>query len=332
MLDRVPWLVSTPGVQHSSEVARTLAYSATSGESGVVGPTSLKVVPQGTPNGTVSVRPGVACAVSRYPGHTGQSYVMRNATATTVPIAPTSSLAGRTDAIIIRVDDAGIAGQVPADVNDFDYTKIEVIQNAPAGLKYADQLNLNYPFVLLARVTLPKSTATITSAMITDLREVVNPRERTVTRDQPWFTTNRVDLVGTGEYPVGQYYPRTDSSEDTAIETVRIPEWATQVEVEAQWLGVYVSAGTHAGNMWTTMDTVKRNSSRDNSQYYTWTASDTPGRQNWFTRDTRAIPADMRGKDCVFSLRARKGSSAGTVYMDRASGYTLRLRFLERAD
>jgi len=332
MLDPVPWLVSTPGVQHSAEVARTLAYSATNGATGVIGSSSFKVAQQGTPNNTVRVLPGVASVVSNYPGHSGQSYILRNATSTNVTIAPTSSAAGRTDAIIARVDDIGLVGQVPADVNSYNYTKIEVIQGVSAGLKYGMDLKLNYPFVLLAKITLPVSTATITSAMITDLREVVNPREKVISRDQPWFTESRVDMVGTGAYPVGQYWPRTDSREDTAIEMVRIPEWATRVEIEGNWLGVYVSAGTHAGNMWATMDSVIQNTPRDATQYYTWTAEDTATRQNWFVRDTRLIPADMRGKDAYFSLRARKASSAGTVFMDRASGYTMRLRFQEAAD
>lgn len=331
-LDRTPWLVSTQGAQHSSEVARALAFSATQGATGVIGGTSLKITAASTPSSQVRVAPGVAPVVSNYPGHSGQSYILRNATTTYVNIAPTTSAGGRTDAVIARVDDAGLVGQTPSNPNDFDYTKIQVIQGAPAGIKYESDLNLNYPFVLLAKIAIPASTATITNAMITDLREVVNPREKTVSRDQPWFTEARVDMVGTGAYPVGQYWPRTDSREDTAIETVRIPEWATRVEIEGNWLGVYVSAGTHAGNMWATMDSVIRNTPRDATQYYTWTAEDTATRQNWFVRDTRLIPADMRGKDAYFSLRARKGSSAGTVYMDKASGYTMRLRFQEAAD
>lgn len=331
-LDRTPWMVSTPGAQHSSEVARALAYSATQGATGVVGGGSLKVTANSTPNNTVKVAPGVAPVVSNYPGHFGQSYILRNATATSVTIAPTSSAGGRTDAIIIRVDDAGLVGQTPADVNAYDYTKIQVVQGVPSGTKYNSDLSLTFPFVLLAKITIPASTSTITNAMITDLREVVNPREKVVSRDQPWFTETRVDMVGTGEYPVGQYWPRTDSREDTAIEMVRIPEWATRVEIEGNWLGVYVSAGTHVGHMWATMDSVIRNTPRDATQYYMWTAEDTTTRQNWFVRDTRAIPADMRGKDAYFSLRARKATSTGTVFMDRASGYTLRLRFQEAND
>lgn len=332
MLDPTPWLVSTPGAQHSAEVARTLAYSATQGATGVIGASSFRVAANATPNNNIRVYPGVACAVSKYPGHSGQSYIMRNATTTYVSIAPTSSAGSRTDAIIARVDDASLVGQAPADPNKYSYTKIEVIQGVPASLKYDVDLNLNYPFVLLAKITIPASTATITADMVTNLREVVNARETTVTRDQPRFTEDQVYLTTTTPYPVGQYWPRTSLREDTAIELVRIPEWATRVEIEAQWLGVAVGNGKYSGHCWTTMDTVVQNTPRFATQYYRWNAEDTGTRQNWFSRDTITIPESMRGKDAYFSLRACKSTNTGSVYLDAGSGYTLRLRFQEQAD
>lgn len=333
-LDRTPWFVSTPGVHHSSEVARTVAYAATNGATGVAGSSDFKVQAQGTPNGTVQVLPGVAVSESNYSGHKGQSYIMRNASSTNVTITPTTSTGGRTDAVIVRVDDIGLVGTMPENVNTYDYTKLEVIQGVSAGLKYKSELNLNYPFVLLAKITIPASTATITNAMITDLREVVNAREKTITLTHAQIIADGFhDLTATNAFPVGEYFPDYGGTAGADIaEWVRIPEWATSMTIRAEWLGVCLEKLSGNGQVWVTYDLVAQNNPANKTQYFQWSSEDTRQRQNWICMDTRNIPLAYRGKDVAFALRARKDSTAGRVWMDARSGTTLTITFKELAD
>lgn len=336
-LDRVPWFVSTPGVQHSSEVARVLAHAATGGARGVSGSASaLRVTQAASPNGTVSVASGVAVAPSNYPGDVGQSYIMRNITSTSVNVVATGSAAGRSDAVIIRVDDVARVGQAPSDPNNYDYTKLQVIQGVSANLKYAVDLNLPYPFVLLARIDIPKSTTVITNAMIKDMRTVVLGREERVVRTFDNFLGGNKQIMTTRQpYPVGQYFPKTSAAEDfSPIHTVRVPEWATEMEIRAEWLSVALKAGSGNGEMWVTYDTVVRNQPAYSTSAFRWSSEDTTQRQSWTVVDTVPVPAAVRGEDLLFALRANRITStvAGEVWADAATGVVLDIRFLERAD
>lgn len=332
MLDPTPWIVSTPGAQHSSEVARALAFSATQGATGVIGASSFRVTAQSTPNNTVAILPGVASAVSRYPGHVGQSYVLRNATTTNAAIAPTTSAGGRTDAVIARVDDVGLVSQAPADPTNYSYTKIEVIQGVPASLKYPSELNLNYPFVLLAKITIPASTATITDAMITNLREVVNGRETSVIRTIGIPSGQVSPITVNTAWPVGSNFP-TAALYPASSRTVRVPEWATAMEIRAEWIGSAARAGAGGGSVWVTWGLNESDTSRK-TRPGVWQTEDTNGRQNLVSVDSVAVEPDIRGKDIIFVPRGRRDSTTATpkMQMDEASSFVLTVRFFEKAD
>lgn len=335
-LDPTPWFVSTPGAEHSSDVARVLAFAATGGRTGVVGSSgSLRVSALASPGAQVHVASGVAVAPSRYTGHAGQSYIMRNATATNVAIAPTTTSGGRTDAIIIRVDDVALTGQPPSDPTKYDYTKFQVIQGVSANLRYAVELNLNFPFVLLAKVTLPANTSAVTAAMVTDLRDLVLGREETVTRTYAQVPGDPKQLLtATNAYPHGQYFPIMGGDEG-AMHDILVPEWATEMEIRAEWMGVAMHALTGNGQVWVSYDLVRQNMPAYATQSFRWASSDTAGRQNWTAIDTVTVPKAYRGRVVRFALRAnRTGASSSTkeIWTDAHSGLSLTIRFMERAD
>lgn len=110
-------------------------------------------------------------------------------------------------------------GSRRADPNNFDYSRLTVIQGVPAGTKTAKELNLGYPAIELAKITIPASTATITNAMITDPRRVAQPKTE---RELLLGVSAPADLKNTAFAQWPKYAP-----------TVSVPPWATWVKVVA---------------------------------------------------------------------------------------------------
>lgn len=327
-LDLTPWMIGG-GAVHSVEVARLLAYASTSGAEGVVEPASLAVKAQSTPNGTVSVRPGAALILNRYAGGTQQTYVLRNPSSTSVTIPATGSTGGRTDAIIARVLDPQYEGAAPADPVTFNYARLERIGSVPGNLTNISQLGLTYPAILLAKITIPASTGTITNAMITDLREVAIPRREDVWRPRALATPDTETLTATGL--AGEYFPNNGGPQ-----TIAIPSWATRAQIRCEWLSVRYGAGNAFGEMWVEYGPYKAASERERStQRYQFDtpAANNVSRDQWTVVDDVYIPAAYRGTEQLFVPKARRlGGVSNSVQMDAKTGMSLQVRFLETAD
>lgn len=327
-VDPTPWLVGG-GAEHSPEVVRQSLYDSTGGAEGVSSVGGLKVLANTTPNGTVRVLPGGGILNNRYAGGAGQSYAVRNASQTSVPIKATGSGSGRVDMVVIRVLDPQYEGSAPPDPNDFQYTRLEVIEGVPAGTKTFRELNRNYPAVELAKVTLPKSTATVTAGMITDLREVAQPKVLDVWRPRPLAVPDVETLKATGE--VGEYFPNAGGTQ-----SIDIPEWATRMQVRAEWLQVRYAAGNAYGQCWLEWGPYKAPSERERkSQTFQWDtpAANNVSRANWITVDDLYIPVAFRGTTQLFVQKARRiGGVANSVSLDAVSGVSLQVRFLQVAD
>lgn len=331
-LDSTPWFIGG-GAQHSPEVARLLAYASTSGAEGVVEPASLAVKAQSTPNGTVAVRPGAALILNRYAGGGQQTYVLRNASSTAVTIPATGSGGGRTDAIVARVLDPQYEGAAPSDPVTFQYARLERIASVSSSLKSIDQLNLSYPAVLLAKITIPASTGTITNGMITDLREVALPRSLDVWRPRAMAVPDSETLVATREG--GEWFPN-----DGGLQNIDIPKWATRALISCEWLSVRYGAGNAYGEMWVEFGpgiggaggTQDRERATQRFQFDTPAASNT-SRATWKIAADVYIPADYRGTAQNFIAKARLlGGATNTISLDSKSGMDMQIRFLEAAD
>lgn len=331
MLDSTPWFVGG-GAQHSPEVARLLAYASTSGAEGVVEPASLRVSAQSTPNGTVAVRPGAALILNRYAGGGQQTYVLRNATSTSVTIPATGSGGGRTDAIIARVLDPQYEGSAPSDPVTFQYSRLERIGSVPGNLTRVEQLGLSYPAVLLAKVTIPASTGTITNGMITDLREVAIPRRQRLLFAYALTSSDGVQTLYSGDEQ-GQAFPQ-----DRAEWRVDVPSWATRVNIAAMWGGVKFDPqpGGNWGDAWVRVGALS-DSDGFNTQSTRWDTSDRMSgvfREPWHVAASRWVPAGLRGKNIPVYLRAKsvQGAAAGRPQLDAASSISLDIEFVEAAD
>lgn len=327
MIDPVPWLVGG-GAAHSPEVVRQSLYDSTSGAEGISSVGALKVQAQATPGASVRVAPGGALLNNRYPGGAGQSYSARNASQTSVPVTVTGSSGGRTDAVILRVLDPAYEGQPPADPNNFQYTRLVTV-TAPAGITDIAQLSLAYPAILLARITIPANTGTITSAMITDLRKIANPRRKRDLRTVAIKKAGTEELVSGGN--VGEYWPNVGG-----VQSIEIPVWATRCRIVGTWTGVFIPKNANPwGDCWLEFGPWLGGSSNEKTTQtvgFNVLSGADEQRVTIMIADDVAIPAAYRGTAQPFVLKGsnRSGSVAGKrAKIDASSAVYMDLEFLE---
>ncbi|MFY7066004.1 hypothetical protein ACOQFV_09095 [Nocardiopsis changdeensis] len=220
------WAVA--GAQSSARIARLQLQSGTRSGNGIVESGDLLVRELAVPGTSVRVSSGAAVILGKEAAFQG-SYYAHNIGDATVPISATGSGGGRTDMVVLQVEDPGIDGTPwthdPAVDPVYYFRVIEGVSSTatepPSGLTA----------IPLARITIPASTSTITNSMITDLRQMLNPRIHTEVRVQKGqgLADGRFDEADfTSDY---ERWPQHDW-------TVTIPSWATQVQVQANWSNV----------------------------------------------------------------------------------------------
>ncbi|KPC94696.1 hypothetical protein ADL27_13100, partial [Streptomyces sp. NRRL F-6602] len=158
---------------------------------GVTTGLDLKVSALATPGAGVQISDGSATITGKVSPVQG-SYNSYNIGTDTVSVAATGSTA-RSDMLILRVEDPEYEGTRNPATDPIVFW--QVVTNVSSS---ATTVPSGYSAIPLARVDIPANTATITNAMITDLRQVTNPR-----RDrfmQPYLAQNpAVYLTGTSE-------------------------------------------------------------------------------------------------------------------------------------
>ncbi|WP_242089260.1 hypothetical protein [Curtobacterium sp. DN_7.5] len=220
-----PWLVGG-NAETSEQTARTLAFIASGGAEGIAQPADLKVVATPVPSSQLAVSIGGAIILNRGADSYEQSYVGVNADPDTVTINPTNSTGVRRDLVAVRVEDPNAVGGTQwagngADPDEGPFLFTRVIENVPAGTTRLQDVpgHGNDVGFALALVTIPANTATITSAMLTDLRQIARPREtRVVARDLG-------QSVSTLTQTADRVFPAFQPS-------FVVPDWATHVEIE----------------------------------------------------------------------------------------------------
>lgn len=231
--DPVPWFTGG-GAQHSPEVARLLAYAAVGGADGIVNPGDLKVSPLAVPGASVRVLAGAALIPNRAAGGSQQTYVARNPTEDVVAISATGSSAGRTDMIVARVEDPFMPGEPwadPTDVTVGPYVFSRVIPNVPSSAIASPDAARTFlagqgsSAVPLAGITLPTSTATVTSGMIKDLRKLARPRAWQEYDVQPGIN----DPAGGANFLLLSETNWHNWPENSL--TISVPPWATHAQV-----------------------------------------------------------------------------------------------------
>lgn len=324
--DPVPYFVGG-GALHSPEVMRTLAYAATGGAEGVVTPGDLKVTPTAVPGNSVQVSVGAAVLVNRAAASANQSYVARMNTADTVQIAATTSSGSRTDLIVAQIEDPWLSGepwQDPADPTVGPYVFTRVISNVPAGTTRLQDVSgyAGRTAVTLARITIPAATATITSAMITDLRTLARPRS-----DRQNYLGTPVDASTTLDVNVWRNFPTNP------ITGIRVPLWATHAVITMNTTMQYVSGNAYA-NVQAFMGpagTLDSTTQFADLQIDTTTSGGAYRSPLLIPNDRPfAIPAAWRGTAVQISSRVRGNANGGVIATRAADYYVADVTFKEQ--
>jgi len=291
-LDPVPWAID--GAETPAALARAATYAATRGVTGVTRSGDLKVTPLPTPGDAVRIMPGSAVVVNRYPGGAGQSYVVRNPTATTVDIPATGSSGGANRYLILRVDDPEFPGiAAPADPLNGPYVRPVLVSSIS---------NLAYPFIVLALIKQPANTATITAGMIEDRRSMVYQQSERALRVNPVAAAHNLVSTTWVNFP-------------NVKETIAVPSWATYAVVSAQVGGLQQVTGPVAAEF----------SLHFNDVQGQLTAMDQPGTPTSYTRPPGLLMkwespvSAVAGGTAELKIMAKKLSGSGYL---RADNYT----------
>jgi hypothetical protein len=326
MFESVPWAVGG-GAEHSADAARTAIYAATGGAEGVAEAGDLKVSALATAGPAVRIAPGAVLIPSRASGAAQQTYTSRNVTETEVPIAATGSAGGRSDLIVVMVKDPYVAGSpwsVPTDPAAGPYVEPVVIPNVAANVTKLQSVPgyANHTGYAIARVDIPASTATITGAMVKDLRKLATPRSDVMA----------LAAASTGAGKVNGSYVSPDPLDhstfatwpDVATWQIQVPAWATEAVVTAQVFG----AATRDADVWGETRIVLGTLS-GTAAAYDVNADANPARVTLGAAATLAIPSAMRGTTQTIRLEGRR--SGGTGHLTGQDGVftTLLVNFKE---
>lgn len=322
--DSVPWFIGG-GAQHSPEVARLLAYAATSGAEGIVNVGDLKVAPLDVPGGSIRVLPGSALIRNRGTGGDSQTYVGRLPVEDSIAVAPTGSGAGRTDLVVAQIEDPFMAGepwQDPADPTVGPYIFTRIISNVPAGTTRLQDVP-GYggrSAVTLARLDIPASTGTITAAMIKDLRNVAAPR--TLRQMVTIYPTGSIANGTAQVMPTNAYLTWPITAAQRPL--LDVPEWATRLDVVAHYSGVHF---TMSG----TADTVGgiRTALGGQASENGIIIADNSGRGHYTTVGRHTITPEQRGTSQSLDLQAWRTVGAGTWRADYQTSIVIDWQFTE---
>lgn len=325
-LEMDSWAVT--GAQSSARIARLMHQSGTASGNGVVDTSHLRVLPLEVPGGGVRITSGGATILGREQEFQG-SYFAYNIGTDTVDISPTGSGGGRSDLVVLRVEDPNIDG-TPWNHNVttdpvYYFRVIEGVSStateAPPGVTA----------IPLARIDLPASTGTVTAAHITDLRRSANPKSQRILRvqrggtqtDGSWDEAGNV----TDDY---ERWPQHDW-------TVTIPEWATQVQILANWDNTFYDprggdAGINDARGLLRVGLLGSEfiTTTESAYNFNPTTATNGYRCSAANRDQIAIPAGMRGETVQVRMYARgTPGQRGRLVADNYANFSVDLEFLE---
>lgn len=254
----VPWGIGGGSAILQAEVARFLAYHMLGGAEGVVSKDHFKPSQLSTPGAGIRLQPGGCAIVNKTAGAENQSYIDLATSEVTVNLDPTTG-AGRTDLVILRVEDPYVSGNswsAPADLQNGPYIYPRVIYGVGSTIKTVAEAGAGssgWSAIPIARITRPSSTSTILDSHITDLRSVINALTGGI---QPAPAVNSVvpvrELTDIKQGPVtpADIMPSNTSYIDWPPEctwTIPIPSWATYMELDCELHSVNLEGGDFWG-------------------------------------------------------------------------------------
>lgn len=301
--------ILTNGAYHSGQQFRMLVRDLARGAEGITQGDDLKVSQRATPGGGVLIADGSGVIKGRdnvFQGH----YAVCNIGSTDVPIAATGG-SPRSDMLIIRVEDPEYGYD-----HDPEFDQLMFPQIISGVSSSATTIPDGRTGIPLARIDIPASTATITNAMITDLRKVANPR-----RERRMYTHSPAsDSALIGSSTTYSYFS-TEPGQNIAI-----PDWATTVRARVDVGSIRYSVADYFGNLRATfgasltLQSIGLDDDQGNS------IRKIPG----LVADTLTVPSAYRGTTQLLRAQANGNSgNAGRINVSTATTFVYDVEFEE---
>jgi hypothetical protein len=308
-----PAPILTNGATHSAQQFRMLVRDLANGAEGITQGDDLKVTQRSTPGGGVTVGDGSGVVRGRANAFQG-SYSVCNIGATDVDIAATGAGGGRSDMVIVRVEDPEYEGSLDPQVDDIAY--FQVISNVSSSATTIPDGRTGIP---LARIDIPANTSTITDAMITDLRKVANPRRlRTLATQSPSSMS-----TGIGSSTSYSYFSTA------AGWNITVPDWATKAIVKIDVSPIRYDLGNFYGQISATFGSSLA------TQAITLDDNQGTGTRRIpaIIADTLTLPASYRGTTQLLRVRAAglNAGQAARIYVDSGTTLVADVQFEEAA-
>lgn len=298
-----PAPILTNGATHSAQQFRMLVRDLANGAEGITQGDDLKVTQRSTPGGGVLVGDGSGVVKGRFAAFQGH-YAACNIGSVDVPISATGSGAGRSDMVILRVEDPQYEGTINPATGQVAY--FQIISGVSSSATAIPDGRTGIP---LARIDIPASTSTITEAMITDLRKCANPRRsRTLVTQSPASIS-----TGIGSSLTYSYFSTA------AGWNITIPDWATKAIVKVDISPVRYDLG----NFWGQLSATFGASLATQSIFLDDNQGTGTRRIPAVIADTLTLPSAYRATTQLLRVRAAglTAGQAARVYVD--SGTTL---------
>ncbi|MFI9078808.1 hypothetical protein ACIGW8_20415 [Streptomyces sioyaensis] len=319
MWDSVPWFTEG-GAEHSSEVARLLAFAAFGGAQGVVGSGDLAVRALSSPAAQVQVRSGACAILNRAAGSTYQAYAGRLPSSDTVNVAATGASA-RSDLVIARVENPYSAGETwpnPSDPTVGPYVFTRIVSNVPKTTTNIRQVRPGDSAITLARLDIPANTSTITQAMIRDLRDMVSPR-----RERVLYTAFPGSLT-TLAYSDNKWH----NWPGAANWDIDVPSWATRAKIVMTFAGFRMTRSDVFARMQT-----KFGSMLGQDTYIDDDSGSNTRRSTIVLADNLDISSSIRGTTQKLTVQTYMyRSETGDVSVDSGTSIVADVEFVESPD
>lgn len=310
-----PTPIATTGATHTAQQFRMMIRDLARANQGITEGDHLKVSALSTPGGGVQIADGSAVITGQVSPVQGSYSAYNIGVDTSVTISPTGGT-GRSDMVILRVEDPEYEGTRDPETDPIVF--FEVVSNVSSS---ATAVPSGYSAIPLARIDIPASTATITNAMIVDLRQVANPRRERIL--YPYYAQDPlVEISGTSE--TWKTHP------NLTMASIAIPAWAATAKVIFSvsnlrladgnvWGGFRFMLGTEEATQWVSIDDNQGAAARRIYVEMVETIS-----------LTTTTGAAMRGTNQAFKARMRtRSSNAGKIGVDGSTTFKIDVEFLE---
>lgn len=340
-----PYVIN--GAAHSAALFRRQAQRPASANSGVAEPGDLLVTKLPSAGPGFRIMPGSLSLKSGYANRERESYGVENGdTAIDITGVEGTGSAARRDAIVVEVLDPNYMPITHEEAALENYTRVTVVQNVPSAKDIRGVPGYtNRTAYVLAFINWPKEQTAIQQSYLEDARVLANPKTEDRIYARPRIgadeTSGQQFLTATVASG-GEFFPGGSGSPNEF--QLRIPEWATRMIIDANWLSVHAGGDNPWGRQWIEFGTEYRPHTWPNKQQYEFATqqfgfnypntSDQKDR-DWSVADEVPVPPKLRGELVTFVFKAgldsKHAPGVKPVWMIWNGGLVCRVRFAQQA-